>query len=157
VKLLGHSGLSIPFVVLTDLDPNGAHPPRARGRVKKLLDIIDPEYDYSDGTDDDMFEWGREQGIFVNGSTLEVDLFGSGLEEEIQSALEAELSMSQATLDTLQEWVDDPDQVDADKLLKLIERVGKGRFAQRLAAKVSEDNCPDYIRRGLERIRNAVT
>lgn len=157
VKLLGPSGLSIPFVVLTDLDPNGAHPPRARGRVKTLLDIIDPEYDYSGGTADDMFEWGREQGIFVNGSTLEVELFGSGLEEEIQTALEAELSMSEATLTALQEWVDDPDQVDADALLKLIERVGKGRFAQRLAAEVSEDNCPDYIRRGLEQMRDAVT
>ena len=157
VKLLGPSGLSIPFVVLTDLDPNGARSPRARKRVQRLLDIIEPEYDYSEGSDDDMFEWGREQGIFVNGSTLEVELFGSGLEEEIQSALQKELSMSQTTLDGLQEWVDDPDEVDAEDLLKLIERVGKGRFAQRLAAEVSEDNCPDYIRRGLERIRDAVT
>ncbi len=65
--------------------------------------------------------------------------------------------MSEVTLETLQEWVDDPDQVDADHLLKLIERVGKGRFAQRLAAEVSEDNCPDYIRLALKRIRDAVT
>ncbi len=157
VKLLGPSGLSIPFVVLTDLDPNGTRPPRARARVETLLDIIEPKYDYSDGTDDEMFEWGREQGIFVNGSTLEVELFGSGLEDEIRSALEAELSMSEATLETLQEWVDDPDRVDADGLLKLIERVGKGRLAQRLAAEVSEDTCPDYIRLALERIRDAVT
>ena len=38
----------------------------------------------------------------------------------------------------------------------LIERIGKGRFAQALAPHVTEDTCPDYIRQALEHIRDAV-
>jgi putative ATP-dependent endonuclease of the OLD family len=125
--------------------------------VHGLLDLIDPEYDYSEGADDEMFEWGREKGLFVNGSTLEVELFASGLEEEIQNALKRELSMSKNRQDALQGWVDDPDSVDGEALLDLIERVGKGRFAQLLAPKTVKENCPEYIRRALKRIRDAVT
>ena len=56
----------------------------------------------------------------------------------------------------LQQWVDDPDQVDEDWLLRLIERIGKGRFAQALAPSVSQDVCPAYIRSALEHIRDAI-
>jgi len=41
-------------------------------------------------------------------------------------------------------------------LLRLIERIGKGRFAQALAPSVSEDVCPAYIRSALEHIRDAI-
>jgi len=42
-------------------------------------------------------------------------------------------------------------------LLKWIDRIGKGRFAQKLAAQVTvPEECPDYIRRALERIRDAL-
>ena len=60
------------------------------------------------------------------------------------------------TLNALQQWVDDPDQVDEDWLLRLIERIGKGRFAQALAPSVSQDVCPAYIRSALEHIRDAI-
>jgi putative ATP-dependent endonuclease of OLD family len=46
--------------------------------------------------------------------------------------------------------------VNVDRLLYFIERVGKGRFAQRLAAGATERRCPAYIRAALERIRDAV-
>ena len=40
VKLLGPNGLAIPHVILTDLDPNGARPPRARRRLISVLKIV---------------------------------------------------------------------------------------------------------------------
>ena len=75
----------------------------------------------------------------------------------MQTIIEEELAIGQETREALQEWVDDPDTLDEDHLIALIERVGKGRFAQALAPHVSDDTCPDYIRQALERIRDAVT
>ena len=40
VKLLGSTGLAIPHVVLTDLDPVEDSPPRARRRIQKLLENL---------------------------------------------------------------------------------------------------------------------
>lgn len=96
-------------------------------------------------------------GYFVNDSTLEPELFIGGLAEAMKSVIEQELSPRRATLNEIQAWVDDTDLLDIDRLLKLIERIGKGRFAQALAPSVSEDDCPDYIREALEYICDAVT
>jgi len=90
----------------------------------------------------------------VNGKT---ELFAGGLAESMRDVIQQELpQLRQATREALQQWVDDLDQVDEERLLKLIERIGKGRFAQALARSVSEDTCPHYIRSALEHIRNAV-
>ena len=70
--------------------------------------------------------------------------------------IEEELSIGEDTRDELQGWVDDPDTLDEDALIALIERIGKGRFAQALARHVDADTCPDYIRQALEHIRDAV-
>ena len=50
-------------------------------------------------------------------------------------------------------WASNTDSLDVDKLLDDIERVGKGRFAQRLASIIAESSstaCPDYIVKGVE-------
>jgi putative ATP-dependent endonuclease of OLD family len=60
------------------------------------------------------------------------------------------------TLGTLDRWVDDPSTLEGTRLIRLVERVGKGRFAQLLAPSVSEDTCPGYIRAALQAIRDAV-
>jgi putative ATP-dependent endonuclease of OLD family len=52
--------------------------------------------------------------------------------------------------------VDDPATLDEDALIALIERVGKGRFAQALAPSVAAETCPDYMRQALEYIRDAL-
>ena len=64
--------------------------------------------------------------------------------------------MRQTGRDRVNAWVADPATVDVNRLLVLIERIGKGRFAQRLASGATERRCPAYIRRALERIRDAV-
>ena len=156
VKLLGPKGLNIPHVILTDRDPVNGRPPLVHRRLINLLNEVDDEYGYDDLDIDDVLKYAAEFGYFVNDSTLESDLFSAGMAEAMKAVIEQELPLRQVTRDTLQEWVDDPNQVDEDRLLKLIERIGKGRFAQALAPSVSEDICPAYIRSALEHIRDAV-
>ena len=91
----------------------------------------------------------------VNSNTLEPELFTGGLAEAMQEVIGEELSIGDDTREELQGWVDDPDTLDEDALIALIERVGKGRFAQALAPSVTSDTCPDYIRQALEHIRDA--
>ena len=74
----------------------------------------------------------------------------------MQEVIEQELAIGDNTREELQGWVDDPDTLDEDRLIAVIERVGKGRFAQALAPSVTENTCPDYIRQALEHIRDAV-
>jgi len=50
----------------------------------------------------------------------------------------------------IDEWEADPDSFDGGRLMKLVEAIGKGRFAQRLASHVGDTNPPEYIRRAIE-------
>lgn len=156
VKLLGPGGLNIPFVVLTDRDAVVGKPPRALNRVRKLLAILQPGYDWPATAERTVFQWGEDNGLFVNGDTLEPVLFQMGLGSAMQTILLAELPLKQATQESLEEWVDDPDTLDTAHLLRLIERIGKGRFAQALAPHVTNATCPPYIRNALEHIRDGV-
>jgi putative ATP-dependent endonuclease of OLD family len=156
VKLFGPAGLDIPYVVLTDRDAVAGKPPLALNRLRALLAIIHPTYDWPATEEEVVFKWGVSSGLFVNGNTLEPVLFEFGLGAAMQRILLEELSISAATKAKLQTWVDDPDILDNDLLLRLINRVGKGRFAQALALHVTVATCPGYIRSALERIGDDV-
>lgn len=156
VKLLGPEGLDIPHVILTDRDPVNGNHPLVRRRLINVLNVVQSDVDHEDLDADEVIELGEEYGYFVNENTLETELFAGGLAEAMQEVILEELSLRRVTLGALQQWVDDPGQVDEGRLLKLIERIGKGRFAQALAPSVSEHVCPGYIRAALEHIRNAV-
>nr|WP_246495734.1 TOPRIM nucleotidyl transferase/hydrolase domain-containing protein [Ameyamaea chiangmaiensis] len=156
VKLLGPQGLNIPHVILTDRDPNGANPPLVRRRLINVLRLIENGVNYTPLDADAVIARAEPLGYFVNSNTLEPELFCDGLAEAMQQVIEEELSINQATRDLIQGWVDDTDTLDEERLIKLIERIGKGRFAQALAPHVDEDTCPDYIRRALEHIRDAL-
>jgi putative ATP-dependent endonuclease of OLD family len=96
-------------------------------------------------------------GYFVNSNTLEPELFTGGLAETMQHIIEEELPRLGAIKRAeLQRWVNNPASINVNSLIALIERIGKGRFAQALASHVTEDTCPDYIRDALEHIRDAV-
>jgi len=155
-KLLGPDGLAIPHVVLTDRDPVQGGPPLARNRVQRLLEIREPEGDYDGLTPDAMFSRAVEHNIFVNNDTLETDLFSAGLGGSMRDLLTAELPVGQATREALDGWVVDPTTLDGARLVRLIQRVGKGRFAQLLAQHVSSETCPGYIRSALESLRDVV-
>src|SRR5229473_769379 len=145
VKLLGPQGLNIPHVIITDRDPNGTRPPLVRRRLIRVLELIEDGVDYSTLDADAIIARAETYGYFVNGNTLEPELFIGGLAEEMQRVIEQELALTQNTRDLIQGWVDDPGNLDEEALVRLIERVGKGRFAQSLAPSVSEFTCPDYI------------
>ncbi|CAN5224026.1 ATP-dependent endonuclease [soil metagenome] len=156
VKLLGPEGLSIPFVILTDRDIVGATD-YGLNRLVALLEILEPELPLDFMTAPNILASGREAGIYLNESTLEVELFEDNLSAEIQTVLLEQLNHGVTNRALLQTWVDDPTQLDQAKLLKWIERVGKGRFAQKLGELVTlPEECPDYIRLALEHIRDAV-
>ncbi len=156
VKLLGPQGLNIPHVILTDRDPNGTKPPLVRSRLIKVLSLIENGVNYTPLDADAVIARAEALGYFVNGNTLEPELFCGGLADAMQEVIEEELSIKQATRNLLQGWVDDTDTLDEERLIKLIERIGKGRFAQALAPHVDQDTCPDYIRKALEHIRDAI-
>ncbi len=75
----------------------------------------------------------------------------------MQEAIREELPrIKERNSEGLVAGVADPDQVDEDWLLRLIEGSERGRFAQALAPSVSQDVCPAYIRSALEHIRDAI-
>jgi putative ATP-dependent endonuclease of the OLD family len=157
VKLLGRQGLNIPHVILTDRDPNGTRSPFVRRRLINVLRLVEDGVDYEPLDADAVIARAEPFGYFVNGTTLEPELFAGGLAEAMQTVIEEELPIGQVTRNSLQSWVDNPDSLDEKRLIGLIERIGKGRFAQALAPHVSESVSPDYIQKALEYIRDAVT
>ena len=156
VRLLGTRGLDIPHVVLTDLDPRDNGPARAVARIRKLLDATG-EADAAPEDGAELLEYGERQGYFVNGSTLEVELFHGGMGEAMLAVMERELGHSAIRLATFQGWIADPATLDGPRLLNWIDRIGKGRFAQAVSGYTTRETCPVYIRRALERLRNAVS
>lgn len=156
-KLTGPNGLRIPSVILTDRDPMANGTSRAFNRVKGLLEILAPDED-NDLAENALYTLGEECGIYVNDDTLEPALFEIGLAEEMQAIILDELpNLKQATKDVLQTWVDDPSILESERLIKLIERIGKGRFAQKLASEITAETCPDYIQSALEHIRDELS
>ena len=89
-------------------------------------------------------------GVFTNHNTLEVDLFN---DEYFTSYIIETLReqgfgrMTQARIDA---WEAEPTTLDVQKYLTLVEAVGKGRFAQRLASRVTDVGPPAYIRAAIE-------
>lgn len=152
VKLL--CALGIPFSVITDYDEVD-ETPRAYNRALKLVRIIDEAAD-GDDTDalikaiKDKKTWGetfteiQKFGIFVNWSTLETELFeGDYAQEMIDTLREHNFSAERKAI--LDAWAAKTKDFDAEELLKMIEQMGKGRFAQRLATRAPNKLVPDYI------------
>ncbi len=146
--------LGIPFSTITDYD-EVSDVPRAYNRALKLVPIID-EARGGENTKklikaiEDMetyaesFEKFEEFGIFVNSDTLETELFYDDFAAEMIETLR-EHNFGKARRKLLDDWEAEPKSVDNDILLKMIEQMGKGRFAQRLASRVQGKKAPDYI------------
>lgn len=152
VKLL--CALGIPFSVITDYDEIN-DTPRAYNRALKLVKIIDEAGGgaNTDGliqaikdldTYEESFAECEKFGIFVNTDTLETELFKGDYAEPMIEALR-EHNFSAQRLASLTAWEAAPDTVDRGVLLAMIEQMGKGRFAQRLASRSAGKLVPDYI------------
>jgi putative ATP-dependent endonuclease of OLD family len=157
VKLLGPKGLKIPHVVLTDRDPVEGNQPLVRKRLINLLNQVEDGIDYEPLDADAVIARAKPFGYFVNDNTLEPELFLSGLGGDMKSVFQEELGLQVKGQNTVQGWIDAPETLDESRLIKTIERIGKGRFAQALAPNVIMETCPDYIREALEHIRDAIS
>ncbi|AJY46873.1 ATP-dependent nuclease [Martelella endophytica] len=159
VKLL--CALGIPFSVITDYDEVDEMP-RANNRALKLIRIIDEAAEEGDtdavikaiedkGTWKETFAEIEKFGIFVNGSTLETELFeGDYAQEMIDTLREQKFGAGRKAF--LDAWEAQPEDFDADELLKMIEQMGKGRFAQRLATRSAGKPVPDYIKDAINHV-----
>jgi putative ATP-dependent endonuclease of OLD family len=152
--------LGIPFSVITDWDPREKGLPLGSRRIENLIRTIEiarsgkvpskVEAALTDATEQDLRGLGEERGIFTNDHTLEIDLFNGGLNEDIIHTLRGgEFGKKRKAL--IDGWDADPTTLDPDLYLSLIESMGKGRFAQRLASRfLGHEETPEYIQEAIK-------
>jgi putative ATP-dependent endonuclease of OLD family len=146
VKFLGKGGLGIPYAVLTDFDPvEGGN--LGEPRIEKLLEVITGQ-SHNELEDKEWTELAEANGLYLNGHTFEIDLFKCGRHKSMCRTIIA-LSRNGAAKERARAWRDDPSSLDATRILKDIEAISKGRFAQRLATQISGNACPKYIQKAI--------
>lgn len=162
-KLL--AGLGIPFSIITDWDPRIKGDPLGYDRAEKLIrtielvrtgevpDEVDTLLNGADGNQ--LCDLAAEYGIFLNDHTLEVDLFKGEFGPVIIETLR-EGGFGPTRMGRIDDWETDPESLDIKQFLSLIEAIGKGRFAQRLASRMEELEPPLYIRNAIEFVADRV-
>jgi len=158
--LVGPNCLNLPFAALTDFDPGKeaagtVRDPLGPDRVvKKMMKALIDATTW-DGTDfDDLLKMAPAFGIFMNTHTFEVDLFKAGLATYFTETMNA-IGSNDVMKSRMRTWATETASLDADKFLNDINKVGKGRFAQRLAdfvAKSGTNACPEYIKEAVEHV-----
>jgi putative ATP-dependent endonuclease of OLD family len=157
-KLL--SGLGIPYSVITDWDPSEETKALGINRGKKLVLTAEAiktgtlsaalKAELNGITDDEILRrrFG-DFGVFMNHKTLELDLYDGDFYEKILHTL-SEAKLSAARQQLVASWIIQPDLMTNVELLKMIEVIGKGRFAQRLATRIEGMKPPAYIERAIQ-------
>jgi putative ATP-dependent endonuclease of OLD family len=98
-----------------------------------------------------------DANIFVGKSTLEVDLlenFSGSMTEAYQELSSSE--KAQEKFENAIKKVKAGRSDSIDEIMSRIDRIGKGRFGQRLADKVKKHEPPWYIKAAIKRIVNLV-
>ena len=162
-KLL--TGLGIPFSVVTDWDPKENGAPLGANRARNLIRTIEEvrNGDVSEKieqtlttTDEQALRiLTEEYGIFLNDHTLEVDLFKEGYENYIVETLH-EYGFGPTRTARIDEWAEDTDALEVKPYLSLIEEIGKGRFAQRLAGHLENVEQPSFVGAAIEFVADRV-
>ncbi|MEX8517166.1 MAG: ATP-dependent endonuclease [Leptothrix sp. (in: b-proteobacteria)] len=154
VKFL--AALGIPFSIVTDWDPQGECTPLGYNRSWRLVKVIEEVRTGEDQNElvqeikkiDDFNEFSERceaYGVFTNTNTLEIDVFRDKDFTEAVIETLREQRLSEERRGWVDQWEADPETLDAVNYLKLIEAVGKGRFAQRLASRIEGIEPPVYI------------
>ena len=133
--------ISTPFAVLTDGDPIDGKKRGAR-RGASLAERLG-----GDGGDPEA------SGVFVGEHTFEVDLYktSSRNAEAMQAAL-LTFGWSKKMRAKIERSITEGD-FDSEELLRRVNQVGKGAYAQRLAATDFEWDLPAYVAGALEYLR----
>ena len=159
-------GLGIPFAVITDWDPVQGKKPLGRNRSLRLVKDIETQRTGTEPTalieeldaiadHDDFAERCEAYGIYTNSRTLEVDLFDDGFAAAIIAVLR-EYPFSAARKEHIDNWEADPEELDPALLLKMIDTIGKGRFAQRMLSYIDGIEAPDYIKDAIKYVAERV-
>jgi putative ATP-dependent endonuclease of OLD family len=159
-RLLSRQGLCIPHVIVTDGDQRKSADKITFAGLGRAIRLVENEQIQNELTQLVLAENLEQatndlegEGIFVGSRTLELDLVDD-FSVEIQSAY-AELNPSRPTrmrFKTAVEGAVKRNEEQSKELVIRIERVGKGRFAQRLAEKVAGKQPPGYLKHAIERI-----
>ena len=163
-KLLSDAGLSIPYVIITDGDPldsNKGGPYAGLRRGIRLIEDEDTRREIERLVEAKKYENATNQlaaeGVFVGDHTLEIDLLEELADEmketyaELRDSEKASKNFEKAVHSALEGAV----EAIAD-LLARIEKVGKGRFAQRLSSKIDNHPPPSYIGEAIDHIVSLV-
>jgi len=155
----------MPLAVLTDLDPYVSQTNNpddyGRRRAHALCQFIDPKFDLPEETQNSSYY--EQFGVFINGSTLEIELYNAGCIEQMNSVIEAlcDVAVAKSRFQKLLDQTKKENTVveleDQKRFIKDIEYVGKGRFAQRLCAELCTldtgyDICPPYILKAIRHV-----
>jgi len=150
------TALGIPFSIVTDWDPREKGSPLGFNRSWRLVETMETVRTGKAPNKlikelkavevyDEFATRCEAYGVFTNVNTLEVDLFnGEGFTAPIIETLR-ETSWSEERNAWIDGWEADPKTLDVENYLKLVEAVGKGRFAQRLASRIEDVAPPSYI------------
>lgn len=102
--------------------------------------------------DSRLRETAKRAGVFLNTSTLEVEIAGAAdLVGPLLSILEAE-NFGTRRQQRLAQWKANPCIVNGEQLLAMIADVGKGRLARRLAIKAVGLAPPAYIAEAIQHV-----
>jgi putative ATP-dependent endonuclease of OLD family len=111
---------------------------------------VSPEIEVALTAEDSAFrDTAAGYGCFLNNHTLEIDLFLDGLYEQITETL-LEAGFGPTRQQRIREWGEEPWMLDNAGYIALVNEIGKGRFAQRLASRISGVAPPAYLRSAIE-------
>jgi len=89
------------------------------------------------------------KGFFLADHTFEIDLFRCGRHNSMTRTL-YELTDNKAMKERAKKWKNSPGDLDPVQFLKDLRVIKKGRFAQRLATRITGNLCPAYIKKAIE-------
>ena len=155
-SLLGKEGFDITHVVITDGDPTDhGYEGLARGQGLTRTQNLDDEVGalIAQGDDAGARKALHRTDVFVGHHTLELDLLPNARDAMI--AAHADLVVGPKRRQNFARAIDDHVAGDPDgsrRVLARIDEIGKGRYAQRLAAHLAGVSPPGYIDAALARI-----
>src|SRR5262249_3289835 len=153
------TALGIPFAILTDWDLRNAGRALGYNRAANIVrtisrmptgevpDAVEERLDEADNNA--LREAAAEFGIFMNDDTLEVDLFRDDDFRDLVIDTLREGAFGAARRCLIDRWEADPKRLDVQSFLSMVEFIGKGRFAQRLASRLDGQAPPAYIRNAI--------
>lgn len=162
------TALGIPFSVVTDWDPQeGDRKPLGYNRSWRLVELIEegrtgePQDELIEDLKgcedyDDFSDRCEPYGVFTNYVTLEVDVFRDADFTAAVIATLREQGLGPERRGWVDRWEADVASLHIENYLKVIESIGKGRFAQRLASHIEGVVPPEYIARAITHVVDRV-